>query len=227
MFYFPAGIDRTLYREYSDAELEPVFEYLREKTGWDVEALREAIIVFETSRMDRTKRKDVLLDAFATAARSHPRAICLIGGGPENDVFRDLDGRRRADPVLSERAFLLGFIPDEMMYPLFSMAEVFVTPSEMEGFGLSAAQAAAVGTTLVASDLVPFALQYVPDEAIVVKAGDVPGFASAIDGLLSDPEDRAGRGRRLAEKTASLNWVEQTRSFLDHLRRGGLPVKEP
>ena len=227
MFYFPAGIDRRLYRTYSDDELVPLYEFLEKSTGLGRDRLERATIVFETSRMDRTKRKDLLLESFAVAAKDAPDALCLIGGGPSNEIFAALKELKASDPVLSERAFLLGFLPDELMYPLFSRADIFVTGSEMEGFGLSAAQAAAVGRALVTSDLVPFALQYVPDDAFVVPAGDVQGFADAIGHLLRDREDRLRRGKRLAEKTASLDWIEQTRAFLDHLRLGGLDITRP
>lgn len=227
MFYFPAGVDRSLFRDYSGAELDRTLGYLTDRTGLSADEIRCSQIVFETSRMDRTKRKDVVLDAFARVLREHPKALCLIGGGPENEIFHELEERRKSNPGLMERSFLLGFIPDEVMYPLFAMADVFVTPSEMEGFGLSAAQAAAVGTALVTSHLVPFALQYVPDDAFIVRAGDVRGFADAIAHTLGDHLDREKRGRRLAELTASLDWIEQTRSFLQHLRKSGLPVREP
>lgn len=227
MFYFPAGVDRTLFKVYTGSELDRTLRYLTDKTGLSPDEITTSEIVFETSRMDRTKRKDVVLDAFARVVLERPKALCLIGGGPENEIYRELEEKRRRDPVLMKRSFLLGFIPDEVMYPLFSMADVFVTPSEMEGFGLSAAQAAAVGTALITSHLVPFALQYVPEDALIVRAGDVQGFADAMIRSLSDHEDRLSRGRRLAERTASLDWIEQTKSFLAHLRLRGLAVREP
>ncbi len=226
-FYFPAGIDRSLFRRYDRSELQATYEYLAQKTGKSIEVLEKATIVFETSRMDRTKRKDLLLDAFAKVADRFPDAICLIGGGPENAIFDECQELLAARESLRDRAFLLGFVPDELMYPLFGRADIFVTASEMEGFGLSAAQAAAVGSALVSSDLVPFTLQYVPDDALIVQAGDVDGFADAIERLLADPEDRRARGKRLAERTLMLDWIEQTRAFFDHLRARGFEIQQP
>ena len=222
IFYFPAGIDRRLFRRYRRDELDDLYEYLVERTGLPIERLEGAPIVFETSRMDRTKRKDILLGAFAQIAPQFPEALCLIGGGPDNDIVSTLASQLTADRALEGRAFLLGFIPDGLMYKLFGRADLFVTASEMEGFGLSAAQAAAVGSALVTSDLVPFALQYVPDEALIVRAGDVEGFAEAMATLLDDEGERRRRGQRLAEQTRMLDWLEQTKAFVEHLRRFGL-----
>jgi glycosyltransferase involved in cell wall biosynthesis len=227
MFYFPAGIDRNLFRNYSDDEIKPLYEFLSSKTGCSIEQLTRSAIVFETSRMDRTKRKDIILSSFALAAQDIADALCMIGGGPENQIFQQLVEQKNSDSILEERSFLLGFIPDEIMYLLFSRADIFITSSEMEGFGLSAAQAAAIGTPLISSDLVPFALQYVPDSALIVRAGDIEGFADAIGQLLRNPTEREKRGRKLAEQTSMLDWIEQTKAFLEHLRKSGLAVADP
>ena len=113
------------------------------------------------------------------------------------------------------------------MYPLFSIADVFVTPSEMEGFGMSASQAAAAGTALVSSDLVPFATLYVPDDALVVRAGDVEGFARAIASLLADDAERERRAGRLARAVRELDWDVQTDRFISHLVARGMSVARP
>ncbi|MBW2260348.1 MAG: glycosyltransferase [Deltaproteobacteria bacterium] len=226
IFYFPPCVNRTLFRPYGDEERAGTYRYLSQVSGVPVEELVRARIVFETSRMDGTKRKDVLLEAFALVAAEEPDVYLFIGGGPENDVFKELSVFRDSLPSLEGRAFLTGFLPDEEMYPLFSIADVFVTPSEMEGFGMSASQAAAAGTALVSSDLVPFATLYVPDDALIVRAGDVKGFAEAIGRLLADDADRMRRAGRLAEATRELDWDVQTRRFIAHLIARGMSVAQ-
>jgi glycosyltransferase involved in cell wall biosynthesis len=227
IFFFPPCVDRTLFRRYEGEELDRTYRYLASRSGLDEALLREGRIVFETSRMDGTKRKDLLVEAFARAAADLPDAYLFIGGGPENDVFRQLEARLGADPALGRKAFLLGFIPDEEMYPLFSIADVFATPSEMEGFGMSASQAAAAGTAVVSSDLVPFSTLFVPEHAVVVPAGDVGAFASAMRALLLDPEASRKRGERLAEATRQLDWDVQTRRFVSFLAGLGMDVATP
>lgn len=227
IFFFPPCIDRTRFKRYEGRAVDRAYAFLARRTGVPEASLRASRLIFETSRMDRTKRKDLLLRAFATTARQVRDAYLLVGGGPENDVYEELRGIRDADPLLRTRAFLLGFIPDEVMYPLFSMADLFVSGSEMEGFGMSVSQAAAVGTPIITSHLVPFAAEYASGDAVVVAAGDVDGFARAMTHLLEDDREREARGRRLERRTAALDWVVQAGALIDHLRRCGLRVRRP
>lgn len=224
IFYFPPCVNRAVFRKYSREETEPAYQYLARVSGIDAQKLRSSKIVFETSRMDQTKRKGLLLDAFAYVARERQDALLFIGGGPENDLFHSLIKRRDAKPELRGRAFLTGFIPDEHIGPLFSMADVYASASEMEGFGMSVLQAAASGTAVVCSDLVPFAVQYVHEEALIVPAGEVFDFAQAVGNLLESEPDRSRRALRLGEKVKMLDWKAQAVAFLQYLRGRGFTV---
>ncbi len=225
IFYFPPCVDRSVFRRYSEEELAPTYAYLAEESGVPADRLRAARIVFETSRMDHTKRKDLLLSAFAQVAPELDEVYLFIGGGPkDSDVYRELEQQRRADPVLREKACLLGYIPDEHLAPMFGVADIFASASEMEGFGMSASQAAGAGVAVVLSDLIPFAVQYVPEAAIVFPAGDAEAMADGIRELLADDEARRERAARLAELTKVLDWDVQADEFLRYLRVAGLPV---
>jgi glycosyltransferase involved in cell wall biosynthesis len=226
IFYFPPCVDRSVFRKYTEKETTPAYQYLSEVSGIEVEKLRDSKIVFETSRMDQTKRKGLLLDAFAYVARERQDAYLFIGGGPENELFQSLKKRRDEKPELVGRAFLTGFIPDEHIGPLFSIAEVYASASEMEGFGMSVLQAAASATAVVCSDLVPFAVQYVPEDALIVPAGEVFDFAQAIGNLLASEPDRSMRALQLAEKVKMLDWEAQAVAFLQYLRRRGFQVAQ-
>jgi len=224
IFYFPPCVDRSVFRKYTEKETAPAYKYLSEVSGIPADKLRASKLVFETSRVDQTKRKDLLLDAFAFVAREREDAYLFIGGGPENDLFKSLKKGLDEKPELKGRAFLTGFIPDEHIGPLFSMAEVYASASEMEGFGMSVLQAAASGTAVVCSDLVPFAVQYVPEDALIVPAGEVFDFAQAIGNLLDSEPDRSKRALQLAEKVKMLDWDAQAVAFLQYLRRRGFQV---
>jgi len=224
IFFYPPCVDPTVFRPYEPHELEATYRYVAQRSGIPVETLRASRIVLETSRMDGSKRKDLLLRAFARVARQRDDVFLLVGGGPEKELFHSLVARRDGNADLVGRAFLTGFIPDEHIGPLFSMADVYVSTSEMEGFGMSALQAAASGTALVASDLTPFAVQNVSDSAIVVPAGDVEGFAAAVMTLLDDEADRRRRIRGLLEHVKALHWEAQTCKFIERLKKTGFLI---
>ncbi len=215
IFDFPPCVDRTRFRPYTDDELELTYAWLSEQSGVPAARLAAGKVVFEASRNDHTKRKDRVLRAFDRAAEGLDDVFAFVAGGPDNDVHDELTAIRDASERLTARSFLLrGRIPDEVLFPLFSLADIYCTPSEMEGFGMSAAQAAAAGTAVVSSDLVPFSVQYGGDAVWVVPAGDEAGFVEALRALLTDDDDRRRRGTAGLEVTRALDWVEVTRAFV-------------
>lgn len=227
LLYFPPGVDRKIFRHYNEDELTQAYAYLSDTSNVPVDILKDACILFETSRFDYTKRKDCILEAFSSIVDDIPNVYLFIGGGPENEVFRKLIELRDADRRLVERAFLLGFIPEEHLPMMFSIADIYVSASEMEGFGMSVAQAAMSGAALICSDKIPFALQYVPDDALIVKAGDVRGFADAMKKLVEDEDERHQRVRRIVEKSAGLDWKNLAASFIEDLNSHGFRIDIP
>ena len=225
-FYFPPCIDGDVFRPYTEQELAPTYDYLSRISEVPAERLIRSLIVFETSRMDRTKRKDLLLEAFARLVPRHDGVYLFIGGGPENDVFQDLQTQLDGEERLRGRAFLTRAIPDENIGPMFSVAGIYASASEMEGFGMSVAQAAAAGTPIVSADTIPFSVALASDDALLFPAGDAGKMAAAIERLIEEPDDRKVRGQRLIEIARTLDWEEKTRRLIDYLRGRGMNVRE-
>ena len=222
IFYFPPCIDRNLFKKYDEVSVNKAYKYLSKASGFKEESLKKGTIIFETSRMDKTKRKDVILSAFSKAAANREDVFLFIGGGPNNDLFKSLTKQVKSDPVLKSKACLLGFIPDTDLYPIFSLIDIFCTASEMEGFGMSLSQGAALGKAIISSDLVPFAIQYAADNAVIAKAGDVDSFANAINMLLDNPDEVKIRGKNLAKITKALDWEAVAKQFIEHLDNEGI-----
>ena len=219
VFDFPPCIDHEAFRPRDDKEKADAYTYLSDQSGISIDDLKSGLIVFETSRMDRTKRKDLLLDSFALVAEKLDNVYLFIGGGPaDSETFVQLADHKKSLPVLEGRAFLLGFIPEEVIAPLFSTADLFVSASEMEGFGMSVSQAAAAQVAVVSSNLIPFATQYARDAALVVEAGDVDGFAQAMERLLTDDTERKRRAKLLKEIADKMDWKVTTSDFLKWFR---------
>ncbi|MEJ2594320.1 MAG: glycosyltransferase family 4 protein [bacterium] len=227
VLFFPPGVDTRIFREYTEEEMKGLYQYLKDETGVEPERVKSSVVYFETSRMDFTKRKDVLLKAFIEMERNE-KALLFIGGGPENDVFASLSEILGQQVEIRDRVFLLGFIPDEFLPMLFSLCDVYVSASEMEGFGMSVAQAAIIGKPVVSSNKIPFSNFYLEEEAIIVQAGDVKGFARGMGKLLTDGEKRKNMGESSREKAMGLDWENLTRNFIVHLNKKNfdIPITE-
>ena len=223
-YYFPPCIDRDVFRPYSDVEKQPALRWLSEKTGLSVDELTVNPLIFETSRMDRTKRKDLLLAAFAEIAATHPDGYLLIGGGPANEIFESLQQQLELSPFLKDRAFLLGAIPDEFIGPMFSIADIYATASEMEGFGMSVSQAASAATPIVSTNTIPFSIHHAAEQALLFDPGDKGGLVKALQRLLTDPAERARRGNEIEKTVEDLDWSARAQDFVAYLNRRGFEI---
>lgn len=205
--------------------------------------LRTRRIITETSGTDFTKRKDILIRAFARVQDSVPGVLLVVSlderaGAPYQSAIALIH-----DLGLEEDVIVLGSVWEQLPC-LYAVSTLYCTPSVMEGFGMSAQEAATTGIPVVASDLVPFAREYllgptpqrwtldgelggellVGDGAMVVPADDVEGFAQALAILLSDVDRRRAMGRAgLAITVPYFTWVHRTKDLLDDLGLAPLP----
>jgi len=219
IFDFPPCLDTKIFKPRQKSELDDVYDFLTEKSGIDQQTLKQSKIIFESSRMDRTKRKDLLLRAFADVAEQTDDTFLFIGGGPEgNSIYNELVDIKGSLPQLKNRAFLLGFIPGDIIAEIFSVPDLFVSTSEMEGFGMSVSQAAASKVAIVSSDFIPFSTQYAKEATSIVHAGDTKGFTNAILELLKDDKKRQENAEKLYNIALKLNWVNTSRDFINCYR---------
>ena len=80
--------------------------------------------------------------------------LLLLVGDAEGDVFHsEVDAIRRSIDAAESGSSVrwLGFIPDDELSALLSASIALVIPSESEGFGLPAVEAAACGTPVIAT----------------------------------------------------------------------------
>ena len=119
------------------------------------------------------------------------------------------DGIRGLDPAGGVR--LVGYVPREDLALLYRGAELFVTASLYEGFGLPALEAMACGTPVVAARAGALP-EVVGDAGRLVDPEDAEAIAAAITELLDDEIGRtelAARGRRQASR---FRWREAARA---------------
>jgi glycosyltransferase involved in cell wall biosynthesis len=88
---------------------------------------------------------------------------------------------------LEQRVVLLHGVPDADLPVLYSAAALFVFPSLYEGFGLPPLEAMACGTPVVTSNSSSIP-EVVGEAGITVDPLDTGALASAIEGLLANPD---------------------------------------
>jgi glycosyltransferase involved in cell wall biosynthesis len=98
-------------------------------------------------------------------------------------------------PGGQEKVIEAGYVPDEDMPSYYSLADVFVLPSLLEGFGLPLVEAMACDTPVVATSVgsIP---EVVGDAGLLVPPMDVSALAAALRKVLADEELRHALGTR-------------------------------
>ncbi|HBY06629.1 MAG TPA: hypothetical protein DEH22_02125 [Chloroflexi bacterium] len=94
----------------------------------------------------------------------------------------------------SSRVIYAGFVPDKEMPSYFSMADLYVSSSLLEGFGLPLAEALACETPVVAANAGAVA-EVVGPGGVLVPPGDYHALAQAVSELLANPQKRINLGR--------------------------------
>ena len=167
------------------------------------------------------KRLDVVLQAHATLARDpgYPAPHLVLAGHREGDVFLSHGATLEslARTLGTDRLIhWTGFLPDEDLRALHTGAVAALLPSESEGFGLPAVEAAACGTPVVATRRSPLP-DLLTGGGLFVDPGDVAGLATAMRQLLHDPEGRAELGRVALASARALSWADGARVALSAL----------
>lgn len=178
--------------------------------GVDVEQIRsvppadDGFDVLFVGRLIPEKNVPLLLEAFDRVAEEFDVELGIVGDGTERDTLE----RRAASLTNADRVTFLGFVEaDEDVYSQMRAADVFVLPSEREGFGITVLESMAAGCTpLVVSHPNSAADEVVKNCGLVVE----PTVPSLADGLATALRGDDDLGDPLA-RARSFEWDEVAR----------------
>jgi glycosyltransferase involved in cell wall biosynthesis len=149
----------------------------------------EHVVILAVSRLVWHKGYPEL----AEAMQSLPDAVLWVVGerlpsdrGPDMAALLNSVG-------FGDRLRLLGYRED--IPAVMAAADIFTLPSRFEGLPMSIIEAMLTGLPVVATDVRGPAEQVVPETTgLLVRPGDAPALAAALQRLASDPALRAGLG---------------------------------
>jgi len=245
--FLPPCIETQRFHPREIDATHDVFAFVGKQCGLGAEEVRRRKIVTEISRTDHTKRKDILIRAFAKIHAKDPNTLLVVSVDQhEEKIYKDL-WNLIGELGIANSVAVMGNIW-EWLPDLYAITDVYCSPSVMEGFGMAVQEAAATKVPVVGSNLIPFVTEYlldgeakeVPCEgasplkvgrgAIVVQADEVDGFARAIEMLLEDESMRREMGQAAYRITIPyFTWEGMVRSFLtdvgmEELAREKVPV---
>ncbi|HEX6062966.1 MAG TPA: glycosyltransferase family 1 protein [Longimicrobiales bacterium] len=176
------------------------------------------------------KRVDLLVRAHGRLAQQMERPPHLVlVGAPDRDGFhKDVDSIRQEVERAATQALVHwpGFLPDEELRHIHSGALALVLPSESEGFGLPAVEAAACGTAVIATTESPLP-QLLAGGGLFVKPGDADALAVAMSQLATDEPARIIMAATARERASRLDWQRSAAATLSALREAAGGRKRP
>lgn len=131
------------------------------------------------SRVHPKKGCDLLIEAFATVARSE-LGWQLVIAGPCEDALREKLQAMGARLGVGSRITWAGMLSGEAKWGAFYAAEAFVLPSHQENFGIAVAEAMACGTPVLISDKVNIWREILADGAGLVAPDTLDGTCSLL-----------------------------------------------
>ena len=193
----------------------------------DAEALRRARekyahgrpFILAVGTLEPRKNYPTLIRAFARARQAArlPHALVIVGrkGWVYEPIFAAVD-----DLGLHDEVIFPGFVPDEELPALYNAADVLVTPSFYEGFGLPALEAMACGTPVIVSDVSSLP-EVVGEAGVRIDPRDEAGLAEAIVRVVGDSALRAGLREAGLRRAREFTWDRAARELLGVYARLG------
>jgi glycosyltransferase involved in cell wall biosynthesis len=155
-------------------------------------------VIGAVSRLRHEKGIDLLIDAFNQLIKSGVNAhLLLVGNGPNEKTLKDNVQLYE----LNSNVTFYGKAEWERAMQLMSVMDIVAVPSRFEGFGLTAAEARAMGKPVVASDTSGLKEVVIDDETgILFPVENSKALKAALEHLIRDPNLRdlfgnAGRER--------------------------------
>lgn len=154
-------------------------------------------LVLSLGGVEARKNTTATLAAFADLLTTHPDALLVIAGGAtllDHSAYQRQFARDLADlGPAAARVRLLGPVADEDMPALYRLADVYLSPSIKEGFGLCVIEALACERPVVVSQIEPFVSYLRAHEAHWCEPESPATVAAAIRAALRAEAGATGR----------------------------------
>ncbi len=235
--FLPPSVDTKRFHPRDMPEDEDIWNFLEDKSKLSAEEIRKRHIITEISRTDYTKRKDILLNAFARVKAEFENVLLIVAVDRDRkEIAEELD-RIVEKNGIEDDIVMVGSVFDELPY-IYAISCIYCTPSVMEGFGMSVQEAAATGVPAVASDLVPFAREYLAGDnteelqcvrsrhpiqkgeaAMICHADDADCFTEALLYMLKNRDIREEMADKAFDITIPhFTWERRIRDFLKNVK---------
>lgn len=140
LVHIPHGIDTRVFQPAHD------LESTKEKLGWN----REKIHLLAVGNLYKIKGIDLLLQAFAGIRRRPDYHLHIVTPRADSEAKEEVNFLMKKHNLYRQVTFYGNKQPADLA-EFFKAADLFISPSRKEGFGLVVAEALACGTPVLAT----------------------------------------------------------------------------
>lgn len=159
----------------------------------ELEAVRARFVlpaefILAVGHFEKRKNYSRLIDAIALLRdRGRTCSLVIIGNdsGEKKAIAEKVESAKLGSSVK-----LLSGLSDSEVRCAYGLCDLFVFPSQYEGFGIPILEAMAAGRPMVLSDI-PVFREITQDQGVYFRPDDIEGMASAIDDVLANHRVRA------------------------------------
>lgn len=190
--------------------------------GIDVDRIRsisptdDGFDILFAGRLIEDKNVDHLLQAFDCMASKHNVELGIIGNGPEQETLKQM-GKACNN---ANRITFLGFLEKyEDVLAHMKAADIFVSPSTREGFGITYLEAMAAGCIVIGADHPDSAASEIIDDAGYVTGPTIEALTATLERVLNGQQPRRNPSR-VAQKYDWDSVAEQAEKVYNQAIRG-------
>jgi len=198
----PTGVDTEKFNQSNNSN------DVREKYGKNI-LLYSALTVYR-------KRLPVLLEAMTRVIKEVPNAhLILTGGGPLWNYCKNLSNSLG----LQENVTFLGFVKDEELRKYYASSDIYILPSELEGFGQVLLEAMASGTPVICANIPPMSEIVENGGGKTFKVNDSKDLSKKIIELLNNREELLKLKKNALITIKKYEWPQIAKIYRDFFKK--------
>lgn len=177
------------------------------------------ILTLTKRKGDSRKNLAQVINAYAKYHQNVSEAYTLVIGGKDCHLYREEYGIPAHG--YGKDIHFPGWIDQEDMPAVFSLAQLYLYPSNLEAFPIPLTEAMACGTPIITSN-VNGLKEIAGDAAMLVDPGDVEAIADGISSILSNDALRSHLSRKGLERSTLFSWDTCAKNTLAILEQAAL-----
>lgn len=163
----------------------------------------------------KRKRIPLLLKAMSKVIKKFPKVhLILIGKGIMWDYCKRLSKKFK----IQEYTSFLGFIPQELLLKFYASSDIFVFPSELEGFGQVLLESIASGTPVICANKPPMS-EIIENAGITFETNNVEDLSNKILGLLNNEIELKNLKKNSIKQAEKYDVLKIAKKFSEYAKK--------